>query len=115
MIGERLSKDWKYIAHCGSKSLVLSTSFWRSLQVFGPISVMGSLGLLWARAARFFGFFKGFLTFWGPKPEKTRKNRWPAGECGSELAHSSLMIGNISEIDRLSKDWRNRWHNFGPP
>jgi hypothetical protein len=39
--------------------------------VFGPNLGYGqSRAPLGARSARFFGFFKGFWTFWGPKPEK---------------------------------------------
>ena len=62
-----------------------------------------------ARTAR--NFFKDF-DFLGPE---SQKNRWPAGICGSESGQNSLMIGNILEIDRLSKDWKNRWHYLGDP
>ena len=50
------------------------------------------------RAAR--DFFRDF-GIWGPE---IQKNRWPAGACGSDTVQNSLMIGNILEIDRLSKD-----------
>ena len=46
--GDWLSKYWKYIAHCGSKSQVLSTSFWRGLHLLAQSRFMApyvSLGL----------------------------------------------------------------------
>jgi hypothetical protein len=61
MIGERLSKDWKYIGRLASLRLKKSGIEYVILagsSLFGPISVMVSLGLFWAaRSARFFQEF----------------------------------------------------------
>ena len=65
-----------FVGMWGSKSQVLSTSFWRGLHFLrsqGRILILVGFGVILARAAR--DFFKDFDVL----APKIQKNRWPSG------------------------------------